>query len=74
MRPRIAEIHEDAVAQVLGDEALEACHGIGDAVAVRADHVAHVLRIEARRKTRRADKIAEHHCQLTALGAKRGRI
>jgi hypothetical protein len=35
---------------------------------IRAEDLAQILRIEARRERGRADQIAEHHRQLPALG------
>ena len=69
---RIAEINEYAIAQEPGDEPVESRHRISDARAVRFDQVAHILGVEASRKARRADEIAEHHRQLTTLGAAGG--
>ena len=68
VRLRVAEVDEHAVAHVLGDEAVEAGHGLGDAAVIRSDHLAQVLGIEPRRQRRRADEIAEHHSELPPLG------
>ncbi len=68
MRPRIAEIGQHAVAHELGDEALEACYHPGAGVLIRAQHLAHVLRIDPRRERGRSDQIDEHHRQLPPLG------
>jgi hypothetical protein len=68
VRQWIAEIDEYSVAHVPGDEPLKALHSVGHSVAIRPDHVAQILRVETGRKTCRANEIAEHHRQLTALG------
>jgi hypothetical protein len=51
-----------------GDMAVKARHGRRDRAVERADQIAHILGIEPRRQRSRADEIAEHHRQLTALG------
>jgi hypothetical protein len=66
---RIAEVSEHPVAHVLRNKAVEAADGLGNAPVIRADHFPQVLRIEPRRQCGRADKIAEHDRELTALGA-----
>ena len=68
VRRGIAEVHQHPVAHVLGDEAIEAANGLGNAAVIRADHVAQVLGIEARGERRRADEIAKHHRKLPPLG------
>ena len=67
MRPRPAEIGEHAIAHELGDVALEARDLARHRVLIRADHLAHVFRIELRRQRGRADEVDEHHRQLTAF-------
>ena len=64
-RLRIAEINQNAVAHILGDIASKACDHLGDALVVVGDDLAQIFRIEARRERRRADKIAEHHRDLS---------
>jgi hypothetical protein len=68
MRPRVAEIHQHAVAHVLGDKAVEAGDGFADGGMVGADDCAQILGIEDGRQRRRADQIAKHHRQLPAFG------
>ena len=68
VRLRPAEIGEHAVAHVLGDVAAPALDHLGAAVLIRADHLAHVLGIEPRRKLGRADQVDEQHRQLPPLG------
>jgi CHASE2 domain-containing sensor protein len=68
MRLRISEINQHAVAHILGDKAVKAADGVGDAAVVGADDLAQILGIEARGQRRRTNQIAEHHRQLAALG------
>ncbi len=76
VRLRIAEIHEDAVAEVLGDVAVVARDDLRARVEIIADDVAQVLRIDARGERGRVDEIAEHHGELTplAIAAPRRRV
>jgi hypothetical protein len=68
MRPRVAEIGEDAVAHEFGDEAVVARDDPGAGVLIGTELVAQFLGIEPGRQGRRADKIAKHDCQLPSLG------
>ena len=68
--PGPAKIDEGAIAQVAGDVPVELRHGIGDRAVIAFDDVMHLLRIDARGKRRRADKIAEHHRQLPAFSCR----
>ena len=68
MRFRIAEIDQHAVAHILGDKAGKAGDRVGDAAMIRANDLAQILGIEARRQRSRADQIAEHQGQLAPLG------
>jgi hypothetical protein len=68
MRLRVAEIYQNAVAHVPGDEAVEPGDNFGDSAVIRGDHVTQILGIEACRQRGRADQIAEHHGQLPAFG------
>jgi hypothetical protein len=68
MGARVAEIHEHAIAHVLGDKPLEASDDIGDGAVIGGNNLAQILGIEPRRKCGRADEITEHHCQLPPLG------
>jgi hypothetical protein len=68
MRLGIAEIHQHAVAHILGDKTAKAADGVGDAAMVDTNDFAQILGIEARGQRGRADQIAEHHGQLPPLG------
>ena len=64
----IAEIGQYPVAHVPGDETAGSGDEIGAAAVVRADDLAHVLGVEPGRERGRADEVAEHDRELTALG------
>jgi hypothetical protein len=68
MRPRIAEIGQYPVAHVFGDKAVIARDDGGDGVLIGSDLLAQFLGVKPHRQGRRADEIAEHHCQLPPLG------
>jgi hypothetical protein len=68
MCPRIAEIDQDAVAHVLGDETIEPGDDLGDGAVIGGDDLAQILGIEARGECGRADQIAEHYRKLPAFG------
>src|SRR6516162_6321 len=61
MRTRKPEIHQYAVAHVLGDKAVEAPDDLGDGAMVCGDDLAQILGIELRGKRGRAHEIAEHY-------------
>jgi hypothetical protein len=73
VRLRIAEINKRAVAHEASDKPAKALDNLCDAAMVRADDPAQILWIEPRGQGRRADQVAEHHGQLTPLGAIRAR-
>src|SRR5262249_29948564 len=68
MRLRVAEIHEDAIAHVLGNEPAQALHGLCKPLLIARDGLVQVYRVHARRQRRRTDKVREHHSDLAAFG------
>src|SRR5262249_60008263 len=68
IRPRIAEICEHAVAHVSGNKPAKFLDLLGTAAVVRANDFPQVLRVEPCRERSRANKISEHHRELTSLG------
>ena len=64
-----AEVGQHAVAHELGDVALEAGDLARDRVLVRAEDLAHLLRVEPGGERGRADEVDEHHRELPALRA-----
>ena len=71
LRLRIAEQGHQPVAELLQHVAAETRHRRGGLVEIGADQVAPVLGVQPRRETRRADEIAEHDRDRTALGSVR---
>ena len=68
LRVRIAEKGHQPVAELFQDVAAERSHGGRGGVEVAPHQIAPVLRIELRREAGRADEVAEHHRDRTALG------
>jgi hypothetical protein len=76
VRARVAEVHERAVAEVLGDGPAPCVHHARHVLVVRRHEVAEPLRIEPLGERGRADHVDEHHRQLAvlALGESRHRL
>ena len=68
LSPWVAEVGQDPIAHVLGDEATEAFDARGDEPVVGADKLTQVLRIEVGSECGRAHQVDEHHRELPALG------
>ena len=68
MRLRISEIDQHAVAHIFGDKAVKAADRLGDSAVVVPDQLAQILGVMTGRERGRADKVAEHHRQLSAFG------
>ena len=71
VRLRVAEVGEDAVAQVLRDVPAEALDGARGRALIRADDLAQVLGIELRRQLGRAHEVAEEDRELPAFSRPR---
>jgi len=71
VRLRVAEVGEDAVAQVLRDVALVAADRLAASVVVAAHHLAELLDVDLLGQRRRRDEVAEHDRQLTPFGVLR---
>ena len=69
LRPRPAEVGEDAVAKQLGDVAALAPDRPRDGAMVSRHHLAQVLGVKARRQRGRARQVAEQHRELPPLRA-----
>jgi hypothetical protein len=69
VRLRIAEVHEDAVAHVFGDEPIKAAHSVGHAFLIGRDYLPEVFRVHASRQRCRTHQVREHDGDLTALGS-----
>ena len=63
-----AEVGQHAVAHELGDVPAEARDLARDGVLVGAQDLAHLLGVEPAAQRGRADQVAEHHRELSALG------
>src|SRR5215472_13829487 len=67
MRSRVPKVREHPIAHIFRDEST----GLGDllcaAAVIRADDLAHVLGVEARRECGRTHKVAEHDRELSAF-------
>ena len=68
-----AEIGQHAVAQELGDVAVEAGDPARHRVLEGAQQAAHLLGVEPAAQRRRADEVDEHHRELAPLGTRRDR-
>jgi hypothetical protein len=60
VRLRVAEVRQDTVTQVLGDETPVAAHFARANPMVRADHLAKVLGVKPGGKRGGSNKVAEH--------------
>ena len=69
LRLRIAEQRHEPVAEFFQHMAADSRHRVRRFVEIGADEIAPVLRVEPRRKARRADEVAEHHRNRPALGS-----
>ena len=68
----IAEVHQQAIAEVLGNVAVKALNDLGTGGLIGAHHLAQVFRIELARQHRRVHQVTEQHGELAAFGV-RGR-
>ncbi len=69
MRLRIAEIDQQAVAEIAGDVAAEVGDDAVNRVSISDDDLGQILGIQFVRQRHRVDEIAEHHRDLPSLGA-----
>src|SRR5712692_8208394 len=65
---RVAEVDEEAVAEILGDVAVEAIDHSGADFLIAANDLAQDLGVEPRREIRRANEVTKHDGELPALG------
>ena len=71
LRLRIAEQGHQTIAEPFQYVAAKARHRLRSLIEIGADEIAPILRVEPRRKARRADEIAEHNGDGAALGVGR---
>ena len=67
VRLRITEVHQKAIAEILGDMPVVSGNDLGAGVLVRAHHLAPVLGVEPIGERRRVDEVAEQNGELSAL-------
>src|SRR5215510_9285555 len=65
---RIAEVHQQAIAEILGNMALEALDDRSTGLLVRPHNLPQVLRIKAAGEGSRVYQVAEQYRELTAFG------
>jgi hypothetical protein len=73
LRPWIAEIGKDPIAHISSYHALVSSDNRTDTDLIGVDHPPHVFRVQPSREGGRADHVAKHQCQVTALGLFRPR-
>src|SRR4029077_1049201 len=69
MRLWISEVDQNPIAHVFRYEAVETLHSVGDALLIRRNDLASILRVHTRRHYRRAHQVGEHDRDLTAFGS-----
>ena len=71
VRPGIAKVHQQPIAQILRNMALKALDDRGTGGLVHPHHVPQVFRIQLRRERCRLHQVTEQHRELAALGVRR---
>ena len=67
----VAEVDEQAIAQILGDMALKAGDHFGAGVLIGSDDLAQVFRVELAGEGRGVHQVTEQHRELAAFGVGR---
>src|SRR5215467_7918752 len=70
----IAEIHQQSIAQQLGNIPVIALDHVRTCLLIRLNHLSQVLRIELGGEFGRIDQITEHHGELATFGCWRTRF
>jgi hypothetical protein len=73
MRVRIAEVHQETIAEVLGNVAIKALNHVGAGGLIGAYHLAVIFRVKLPGEGGRVHQITEQHRELTPFGLRRGR-
>ena len=73
VRQGVAEVDQEAIAEVLGDMPLKAGDHLGAGVLIGPHHLAQLFRVELARQARRVHQITEQHGELPAFGLRRRR-
>ena len=66
----IAEVHQQAIAEVLGNVAVKALDDLGTGGLIGPHHGSEVFRIESTRQHRRVHQVTEQHGELAAFGVR----
>ena len=64
----VAEVDEQAIAEILGDMPLKAGDHLGTGVLIGPHHLAQLFRVELRREHGRVDQVTKQHGELAAFG------
>jgi hypothetical protein len=67
VRPGIAKIHQQPIAEILGDMAIKVLDDLRTGGVIGLDDLAQVFRVELSGKRRGVDQVTEEHRELTAL-------
>ena len=70
----IAEVHQQPIAQILGNVPLIALDDLGAGLMVGAYDFPQVFGVELRGERGRADQVTEHHGQLPPFGGSPSRV
>ena len=73
VRQGIAEVDEQAIAEILGDMPLKAGDHLGAGVLIGPHHLAQVFRVELAGEGGRVHEVTEQHGELAAFGLRCGR-
>ncbi len=71
VRQGVAEVDEQAIAEILGDMPLKAGDHLGAGVLIGPHHLAQVFRVELAGEHRRVHQVTEQHGELAAFGVRR---
>ena len=74
MRQGVAEVDQQAIAEILGDIALKAGDHLGAGVLIGPHHLAQLLGVELAGEHGRVHQVAEQHGELAAFGLGRLRF
>src|SRR5262245_9920065 len=67
VRPGVAEVHEQAIAEVLGDMPVKARNHLGAGLLIGPHHLAEILRVELAGERGRVDQVTEQYRELAAF-------
>jgi hypothetical protein len=73
VRQGVAEVDEQAIAEILGDMPLKAADHLGAGCLIGPHHLPPLFGVELGGKHGRVHQVAEQHGELAAFGVRRGR-